>query len=127
MRSASASAYRRYERRAVEEVIQIFPEVVIATPGGLVSETSTFNLLLAHCYTVWLQAEPHEHMQRVREQGDLRPMAGSPEAMQDLERILAGRAAFYAKADMSWVTSGMALESCFTGLRERLRKALALP
>jgi XRE family aerobic/anaerobic benzoate catabolism transcriptional regulator len=122
-----ANAYRRYERRALEEVIQIFPEVVIATPGGLVSETSTFNLLLAHCYTVWLQAEPHDHMQRVREQGDLRPMAGSPEAMQDLERILAGRAAFYAKADLYWATSGRSLQDCFAGLRRELREAIGLP
>jgi XRE family aerobic/anaerobic benzoate catabolism transcriptional regulator len=31
---------------------------VIATPGGLVSDAATFNLLLAHCTTVWLQADP---------------------------------------------------------------------
>ena len=28
------NAYRRYERRALEEAIQIYPEAVIATPGG---------------------------------------------------------------------------------------------
>jgi XRE family aerobic/anaerobic benzoate catabolism transcriptional regulator len=28
------NAYRRYERRALEEAIQIYPEVVIATPAG---------------------------------------------------------------------------------------------
>ena len=71
------NAYRRYERRALEEAIQIYPEAVIATPGGLVSEPATFNLLLAHCTTVWLQADPEEHMQRVVAQGDLRPMAAS--------------------------------------------------
>jgi XRE family aerobic/anaerobic benzoate catabolism transcriptional regulator len=32
------NAYRRYERRALEEAIQIYPEAVIATPGGLVSD-----------------------------------------------------------------------------------------
>ncbi|MBU3650503.1 MAG: helix-turn-helix domain-containing protein, partial [Limnohabitans sp.] len=51
-------AYRRYERRALEESIQIYPEVVIATPGGVVSDPATFNELLSHCYTVWLQARP---------------------------------------------------------------------
>ena len=50
------SAYRRYERRALEETIQIYSEAVIATPGGLVSDPASFNLLLAHCTTVWLQA-----------------------------------------------------------------------
>ena len=88
------NAYRRYERRALEEAIQIYPEAVIATPGGLVSDPATFNLLLAHCTTVWLQASPEDHMNRVRAQGDFRPMAASKEAMEDLRHILAGRAAF---------------------------------
>ncbi|MFP5398515.1 MAG: helix-turn-helix transcriptional regulator, partial [Gammaproteobacteria bacterium] len=78
------NAYRRYERRALEEAIQIYPEAVIATPGGIVSDPATFNLLLAHCTTVWLQASPEDHMKRVVAQGDLRPMAASREAMDDL-------------------------------------------
>ena len=121
------NAYRRYERRALEETVQIYPEVVIATPGGLVSDPATFNQLLEHCFTVWLQAEPEEHMKRVAAQGDTRPMAASREAMDDLKRILAGRAAFYAKADLSFDTSGMALDPCFAGLRERVREAVGLP
>ena len=80
------NAYRRYERRAMEEAIQIYPEAVIATPGGLVSDAATFNLLLAHCTTVWLQADAEDHMKRVTAQGDLRPMAASKEAMEDLQR-----------------------------------------
>lgn len=120
------NAYRRYERRALEETIQIYPEVVIATPGGLVSEPSTFNLLLTHCYTIWLQAEPEDHMKRVVAQGDFRPMSGSKEAMDDLKRILAGRAAFYAKADLSYNTSGHSLEASFAGLRTAVRHAAGL-
>lgn len=120
------NAYRRYERRALEETIQIYPEVVIATPGGLVSEPATFNLLLTHCYTIWLQAEPEDHMKRVVAQGDFRPMSGSKEAMDDLKRILAGRAAFYAKADLSYNTSGHSLEASFAGLRAAVRHAAGL-
>jgi len=92
-----ANAYRRYERRALEEAIQIYPEVVIATPGGLVSDSANFNLLLTHCTTVWLQANANDHMSRVAAQGDLRPMAASPDAMEDLKRILEGRSAFYSR------------------------------
>ena len=121
------NAYRRYERRALEETVQLYPEVVIATPGGLVSDPATFNELLEHCFTVWLQADPEEHMQRVRAQGDTRPMAASPEAMEDLKRILAGRTAFYAKADLSVDTSGLALDPCFAQLREKVRTAVGLP
>ena len=121
------NAYRRYERRALEEAIQIYPEAVIATPGGLVSDAATFNLLLTHCSTVWLQATPEDHMQRVAAQGDLRPMAASKEAMNDLRQILAGRAAFYSKADMALDTSAAALEPTFQALRALVRQSLHLP
>jgi XRE family transcriptional regulator, aerobic/anaerobic benzoate catabolism transcriptional regulator len=121
------NAYRRYERRAVEEAIQIYPEAVLATPGGLVSDAATFNLLLTHCTTVWLQAEPEQHMRRVAAQGDMRPMAASKEAMEDLRRILVGRAAFYSKADLTLDTSAQALEPTFQMLRGTVRRFLALP
>jgi XRE family transcriptional regulator, aerobic/anaerobic benzoate catabolism transcriptional regulator len=121
------NAYRRYERRALEEAIQIYPEVVIATPGGLVSDAATFNQLLSHCTTVWLQADPEDHMARVAAQGDLRPMAASREAMDDLRQILAGRAAFYSKADMTLNTSAAPLDATFQSLRTMVREALELP
>jgi XRE family aerobic/anaerobic benzoate catabolism transcriptional regulator len=113
------AAYRRYERRALEETIQLYPDAVIATPGGIVSDPANFNLLLSHCYTIWLKASPEEHMERVMAQGDLRPMAGnSAEAMEDLRRILAGRSAFYGRADMSFDTGGQRESDCFARLRE---------
>lgn len=119
------AAYRRYERRALEETIQLYPDAVIATPGGIVSDPATFNMLLAQCWTVWLQAAPEDHMQRVIAQGDLRPMAGNKEAMDDLRRILAGRAAFYGKADARLDTSGRTEDEALAALQsiaeERLR------
>ncbi len=121
------NAYRRYERRALEEAIQIYPEAVLAMPGGLVSDAATFNLLLAHCTTVWLHADPEHHMQRVTAQGDLRPMAASKEAMNDLRQILNGRAAFYSKADMKLDTSAQPLAPTFQALRQMVRQALQLP
>ena len=121
------NAYRRYERRALEEAIQIYPEAVIATPGGIVSDAATFNQLLSHCTTVWLQADPEDHMKRVTAQGDLRPMAASREAMEDLKGILAGRAAFYSKAEFRLDTSAQALEPSFAALRTLVRQALQLP
>ena len=121
------AAYRRYERRALEETIQLYPDAVIATPGGIVSDPATFNLLLAHCWAVWLKAAPEEHMQRVVAQGDLRPMAGNREAMDDLRRILAGRAAFYGRADLTCDTSGQTLEASFAQLKRAIREATARP
>jgi XRE family transcriptional regulator, aerobic/anaerobic benzoate catabolism transcriptional regulator len=120
------NAYRRYERRALEEAIQIYPEAVIATPGGIVSDPANFNLLLSHCTTVWLKAAPEDHMKRVLAQGDTRPMAASREAMADLKSILAGRAAFYSKADFQLDTSAQPLQPTFLALRGLVRDALGL-
>ena len=117
-----SAAYRRYEQRALEETIASFPRAVIATAGGLVSEPSTFGLLLSRCYTVWLRASPEEHMNRVVAQGDLRPMAGNAEAMDDLKRILAGREAFYAKADFMFDTGGRTLADAYIDLRAVLQQ-----
>jgi len=122
------AAYRRYEKRAMEETIHRYPRAVIATPGGIVSDPATFNLLLAHCYTVWVRATPEEHMDRVLAQGDTRPMAGNDgnlEAMNDLRRILESRAAFYSKADAVFDTSKMSPEAALAGLREQLRDVAA--
>jgi len=120
-------AYRRYEKRALEEAIQRFPRAIVATPGGIVSEPATFNLLLAHCYTVWLRATPEEHMGRVVAQGDTRPMNGNTEAMDDLRRILDSRAAFYSKADAVFDTSDKTPEQALAGLLQQLRSPLAGP
>jgi XRE family aerobic/anaerobic benzoate catabolism transcriptional regulator len=120
------NAYRRYERRALEEAIQIHAECVIAVPGGLVSDPATFNQLLTHCTTVWLQASPEDHMKRVVAQGDLRPMAASKEAMEDLKGILATRTPFYSKADYTIDTSAQPLEATFALLRRTVRDALRL-
>jgi XRE family transcriptional regulator, aerobic/anaerobic benzoate catabolism transcriptional regulator len=120
------NAYRRHERRALEETLQRHPEAVVAVPGGLVSDPATFDQLLQHCTTVWLQADPEDHMQRVVAQGDTRPMAASREAMEDLRGILAGRAAFYAKAEFSLNTSAAPLATTFSALRQMVRSALGM-
>jgi XRE family transcriptional regulator, aerobic/anaerobic benzoate catabolism transcriptional regulator len=119
-----ASAYRRYERQALEQALQRHAQAVIAVPGGLVSDAASFQLLLAQCTTVWLQAEPHDHLRRVVAQGDLRPMAGNSQALQDLQRILSGRAAFYSKAEFRLDTSAAPLEPTFQALRTLVREAL---
>ena len=73
-----------------------------------------------------VKADPEDHMKRVIAQGDTRPMAASREAMEDLKNILAGRAAFYSKAELVIDTSRGPLEPTFERLREAVRGALAL-
>jgi len=111
-------AYRRYELQALQELLEQQPRFVLATGGSLVSETPTYELLLRHCLTVWIRATPEEHMERVIAQGDHRPMAGSDRAMDDLRRILDERTPLYARADLTFDTTGASVdESVATLLR----------
>ncbi|HJP22730.1 MAG: helix-turn-helix transcriptional regulator [Alphaproteobacteria bacterium] len=118
------AAYRRHERRALEQVIARHDQAVIASGGGLVSEASTFERLLASCTTIWLKARPEDHMSRVVAQGDQRPMAGNAEAMADLRRILDGREALYRQAASVVDTSGRNVADCLDELEALARAAL---
>ncbi|MCB1420318.1 MAG: helix-turn-helix transcriptional regulator [Notoacmeibacter sp.] len=114
--------YRRLERQALQNLVATHEQLVLAVAGGIVSEPETFSYLLRHCHTIWLKAEPEEHMARVRSQGDERPMAGNPAAMDELKSILTSREALYAKADAVVNTSGssvdQSVEAVMTSIRE---------
>jgi len=115
------AGYRRYERRCLESVLERNERVVIATGGSIVSEPATYDLLLSTCNTIWLRASPEEHMARVVAQGDTRPMAGSQEAMDDLRRILDGRATLYGQADFIVDTTQASIEQSLAQLKRAAR------
>jgi XRE family aerobic/anaerobic benzoate catabolism transcriptional regulator len=108
--------FRRLELTVLERLIDEAPGMVIATGGSIVAEPATFELLLRSCLTIWIRASPQEHMQRVIEQGDLRPMRENRQSMADLRAILASRESLYARADLTLDTSGKSLEGSFTEL-----------
>ena len=109
--------YRRIERRCLERIIRAHEQMVMTVGGGIVSEPETYNALLLNCFTIWVKASPDEHMARVVAQGDLRPMQGNAEAMEDLKRILAAREPLYRKADATVDTSGERPEQSLPRLR----------
>ncbi len=109
--------YRRLEFQALRATVEQNPQAVIETGGSLVSEPATFDALLESCFTVWLQASPQEHMQRVFEQGDVRPMEGhGRQAMEDLKTILEARRSLYGRADAVLDTAGRSLDDCAADL-----------
>ncbi|MFI4960152.1 MAG: helix-turn-helix transcriptional regulator [Hyphomicrobiales bacterium] len=115
--------FRRAERETLDEVLCRHPHFVIATSGSIVTEPGTLELLLASCFTVWVRAEPEEHMKRVMAQGDMRPMANNARAMEDLVSILKSREPLYAKAESVLATTGKTPEQ---NLAELLR-VIAVP
>lgn len=106
------SGYRRLEEKALTETLSSFQACVIEVGGSIVANPDLFNLLLTSCTVVWIRALPEQHMQRVIDQGDLRPMAGSNDAMTDLKRILEERKLFYAKAHHTLDTSTRSVDDC---------------
>lgn len=98
--------YRKLEADALDRVIATHDRMILAVAGGIVAEPETYARLLARFHTVWVKASAQEHMERVRAQGDERPMAGNPEAMAQLRSILESREALYARAHAELDTSG---------------------
>ncbi|MGH6725287.1 MAG: helix-turn-helix transcriptional regulator [Pseudolabrys sp.] len=115
--------FRRAEREALDDVLRRHPNFVIATSGSIVTEPGTLELLLASCFTVWVRAEPEEHMRRVMAQGDMRPMANNVRAMEDLVSILKSREPLYAKAEAVVLTTGKTPEQNLT----ELLRLIAIP
>nr|WP_245451452.1 helix-turn-helix transcriptional regulator [Georhizobium profundi] len=114
--------YRRLEKQSVERIAATYDSIVLAVAGGIVSEPETFNYLLRHYHTIWLKARPEEHMGRVRAQGDERPMAGNPAAMDELRNILMSREALYARAEAQIDTSGRGLPETLDAVLDLIEK-----
>jgi XRE family transcriptional regulator, aerobic/anaerobic benzoate catabolism transcriptional regulator len=114
--------YRRLERQALERVVATSDAVVLAVGGGIVAEPETFAYLLRHFHTIWVKAAPDEHMERVRAQGDLRPMIHNPKAMEELNAILTSREELYSKAEATVDTSGRSIDDSMQDLLKVVRK-----
>ena len=116
--------FRRLEQAALTQLLARKELMVLATGGGIVSEPLTFDLILSSFYTIWLKAEPEEHMARVRGQGDLRPMADDRSAMAELRNILASREPLYARASTTVDTAGLSVDAAAARLIDAVRPVL---
>lgn len=110
------TGYRRLEEKALTATLSGLQACVIEVGGNIVANSDLFNLLLISCTVVWIRALPEQHMQRVINQGDLRPMVGNDDAMSDLQRILREREPFYAKAHHILDTSTGSINDCVSEL-----------
>ena len=116
--------FRRMEQAALGQLLARQELMVLATGGGIVSEPLTFDLILSSFYTIWLKAEPEEHMARVRGQGDLRPMADDRSAMAELRNILLSREPLYARASAVVDTAGLSVDSAAARLIDAVAPVL---
>jgi XRE family aerobic/anaerobic benzoate catabolism transcriptional regulator len=112
--------FHRLESEALESVLSSGERMVIATGGSIVASPSTFERLRATCRTVWLRAAPEEHLQRVADQGDRRPMQGRPRALQELEELLARRDPLYKRCEIEIATSARSVADVVSAIEQRL-------
>jgi XRE family aerobic/anaerobic benzoate catabolism transcriptional regulator len=119
--------FRRYERECLTRVVATNPAAVIATAGGIVADEASLSQLLDQAHVVWVQASPADHMRRVMEQGDFRPMAHNRDAMKDLVAILEARAPEYGRAHATLDTSGKSIEVCVGALTKLAEQLFAQP
>ena len=102
--------YRQLEADTLTGIIEGHKRAIVAVAGGIVSEEGSFYHVLSRFHTVWLKASASEHMERVRAQGDVRPMQDNPQAMIQLRQILRSREALYTQSDHVVDTSGKSVE-----------------
>jgi XRE family transcriptional regulator, aerobic/anaerobic benzoate catabolism transcriptional regulator len=100
--------YRALERSCLERIVVEYPNVVLATGGGIVAEAATYELLLGSFFTVWLKAKPREMFERVLLQHDARIASAQLrfEAVDNIKRTLEARRHLYELAHAAYDTSG---------------------
>lgn len=114
--------FRALELRVLEQVLEEGRALVLATSGGLVTSPAAFERLQLEARTVWLQAKPEEHMARVLQQGDTRPMRNRPQAMAELKRRLREREPLYRRASHRCSTSGRTVDEVVDALDRWARR-----
>ena len=113
--------YRRLAREVLTRFLAETDAFVLATGGGLVLDREAWRLLQRRCRTVWLQATPNDHWQRVLAQGDERPSAASPHARDELRALLKVREPLYAQAEVTVDTSRLGAAGAVRELLQKLQ------
>ena len=108
--------YRALENEVIAELIRRNDHIVLETSGGIVGNSDALGHILGAFKTVWIRATPDEHLARVMNQGDLRPMHGNPQAREHLKALLSAREPEYARAEYMLDTSGRSIDSCLAEL-----------
>ena len=114
--------YRELEAQALERVSASHDKMILAVAGGIVAEQTTYATLLQRFHTIWVYTSPSEYMQRVRAQGDVRPMEGNPAAMTQLKNLLDTRTPLYERADAQINTSNRPVKASLKDLLKIIDK-----
>ena len=112
------SLYREYESSTLQKLFESGKPIILATGGSLVLDVQNWSRLRGYARTVWLRCAPEMYLERVREQGDWRPMQGYEDALTEVKEIIKDREKLYAQADMVLDTDQLLIQESVADLRE---------
>lgn len=98
------------EARVLERLVAEGSNAVLAAGGSIVERRENFRTLRDSADTIWLMAPPKDHWDRVRKQGDSRPMRGRPDALAELGALWERRRRLYQMADKTVDTSRISVK-----------------
>ena len=93
------AAFRRYERDALERVIDDGDAGVVALGGGALTSDENQKLLKKRAYRVFIKVTPEQVLERMRHSRRVRPMLGPTPSLARIRELYAKRMPQYAHAD----------------------------
>ena len=108
--------FRQMQAEQLRAIVESEKKLILAVGGGIVGDEDTYGVVLERFFAIWLRTSPAEHMARVRQQGDLRPMQGHPQAMDQLKAFLTARTPQYERAAAQIDTSNKPVSSSVNDL-----------
>lgn len=106
--------FRALESRVLTRIAHSEDGAIVATGGGIVTQSENRALMAQRGVRVYLHVEPHISLQRLREQQaqaqlqgetpELRPLLAGPDPHITLQRLLLERGAWYREAEFECTT-----------------------
>jgi XRE family transcriptional regulator, aerobic/anaerobic benzoate catabolism transcriptional regulator len=112
---AAPADYAARERALLAALPERHPVGVLEVPSHLALRPGNFSLLLEHCHTIWLRADPAEIARRLAARSGTGAGA-APAGVDYVRALLAKRTALFAKAHRTLDTSGLPAEDAVARL-----------
>lgn len=110
--------YREYESTVLQKLFESGKPIILATGGSLVLDVQNWSRLRGYARTVWLRCAPEVYLDRVKQQGDWRPMQGYEDALAEVQGILQERERLYSQSDRAIQTDDLGITESVRVLKE---------